>query len=118
MKKPRITLLTGVQCETKYLTEVVSLQVARYSNGRIALQTYTADGEPFMTCSVNVPDQPCGESEVYIKNYSENEGITKWLLAQAILVWPPVGRVHSGHTFIERYALSKPIAERIAKELQ
>lgn len=47
--------------------------------GGVVLQLYDADGFPYATATANVPGAELGEGEVLIKNYSENEGISKAL---------------------------------------
>lgn len=67
--------------------EAVDLELAAYGiGGRIAIQAICNDtGEPYCTVTVNLPDEPLGEDEVFVKNYSENAGIAEELEAQGIL---------------------------------
>lgn len=58
--------------------------VARYSNGRLALQLTSAVedleddlylGTPIATATINLPNDEQADNEVFIKDYSENEGM-------------------------------------------
>lgn len=49
------------------------VEQGRYSNGRTALQLVDAiDGEPIAKATINLPDEPCGPDECFIKSYAEN----------------------------------------------
>lgn len=66
----------------------VELEVKKmeYANGRIALQLFeVGDFEPYMVATVNLPELPLEEGEVFIKDYSENEGIFEALLRAGII---------------------------------
>lgn len=57
-----------------------------YPNGRIALQLIdTEDGTPVATASVNLPDVNINDDEIFIKSYSENEGMMDMLLKEGII---------------------------------
>lgn len=61
----------------------VYLAQANYqNNGRLAVQMFDAeDGCPFMTVSVNLPDEEVtNEKSTFVKNYSENRGVDRWLI--------------------------------------
>ena len=88
----------------------VELHIEQYMNGRVALQLWSQieDAppgimEPFMTCSVNLPDSPCSSNEVFIKDYSENEGIAQQLIRWEIIEPTPTGFTGSGHVIISKY---------------
>ena len=51
--------------------------------------------EPYMTITSNFPDQPRDSNELFIKDWSENEGILKHLVEWGI-VEPPHRRFPSG----------------------
>lgn len=69
---------------------------AQYGNGRTALQLIDAqDGEPVATATVNLPGEPLGSGEVFIKDYAENEGMVA-ALAEAGIVEPTDRVVVSG----------------------
>ena len=61
------------------------LDTAHYGNGRLAVQAYTTDGEPAATVSVNLPDAPLNEGEFFLKDWSENEIISKALIERNII---------------------------------
>lgn len=60
-----------------------------YSNGRAVIRLVGATeedwGEPVLTASVNLPELDCPKGEVWIKNYSENEGVKDWLIAEGLI---------------------------------
>lgn len=68
-----------------YMGERVQLDFARYSNGRTAIQLNTMEGEPWATATVNVVDQRPAKGCVFIKNYSENEGMLNWLVDNKVV---------------------------------
>ena len=53
------------------------VQAERYaSTGHTALSLYDAkSGEPVATATINLPDIPLSPNQVFIKDYSENEGM-------------------------------------------
>ena len=58
-----------------FLSTQCHLQFGRYRNGRLAIQLYDGNGEPFATATVNVPAMPLAQNQVLIKDYDENEGL-------------------------------------------
>lgn len=60
-----------------------------YSNGRTVIRLVGAHesdwGEPILTASVNLPDLDCPKGEAWIKDYSENEGVKDWLIAEGLI---------------------------------
>lgn len=94
-------------------TTEVFIHVATYGNGRLALQlTCPMEGvpnalEPYMTPTVNLPDEECGPGEVYVKDWSENEGITEWLIKNELIQAPPVGGAATGYVFARRFKLTQ-----------
>jgi len=71
------------------------------TKGRIALQLYDLqDYQPIATATVNLPDESIEEGHVFIKNWSENEGIYQALL-KAGVIEPLVRRVSTG--YVEAY---------------
>jgi hypothetical protein len=47
----------------------------KYSNGRLAIRQLSQDGDPVATLTVNLPELDLEERQVFIKSYSENEGL-------------------------------------------
>jgi len=90
-------IVNSIPCVTRW---------GEYTNGRIALQLITDHGEPWCTASVNMPDSPCPARECYIKNYSENEGVTTSLIEAGVIMVEVRGMVSSGFVHIARYALT------------
>ena len=68
-----------------------------YPNGRTAIQLYDAEiGDPIATATVNIPDEPLPDNHVFIKNWSENEGILDSLV-EADYVKPTGRTVNTGY---------------------
>lgn len=63
----------------KHMGAPVVLAFERYMNGRLAIELLGTDGEPWAHCTVNMVDHIPAEGCVFIKDYSENEGMLKWL---------------------------------------
>ena len=87
--------LKTIKFVPSYSGEVTELEVERamYANGQNAILLYE-EGELYMTATVavNVPGAPFypidEETEVVIKNYSENEGIIEALVDGGIIEKP------------------------------
>lgn len=79
----------------QFMGETCDVVFARYGNGRIAIQLITANGEPWARATVNLPAEPLGADEVFIKDYSENEGMLDVLVAAGVVEDTGV-RVDSG----------------------
>ena len=78
------------------------LQFGKYSNGATALQLIDAeDGQPIATASVNLVGQSehLDPDEVFIKDWSENEGMLDALIESGVISKPilaaPTGFVSS-----------------------
>lgn len=71
----------------KYKNYDCVLRSSRYNyGGGIALQLFDAnDGELISVCTVNLPEEELGENEVFIKDYSENEGMVNFLVNEGII---------------------------------
>jgi hypothetical protein len=73
----------------------VTLERCNYLNNTLALELVeTETGEPFMMCTVNIPN--LSDGEVAIKNYSENEGVLDFLIKEGIIE-PPHRFASSGY---------------------
>ena len=57
-----------------------------YSHGnRLAIEVVMCeDNSPFSTLTVNLPDQPLGQNEIFVKTWSENEELAKACLATGL----------------------------------
>jgi hypothetical protein len=79
MKKPLTVTFRGKAYEVAF---------AEYPNKRTAIIMQGVDGNPdelYAVATVNLPDQPQAEGEVFIKNYSENEGVLEALEEGGVL---------------------------------
>jgi hypothetical protein len=93
------------------------IQKCEYGNGRPALQLVDAsDGEPIATATVNLPDLPAGPNQVFIKDYSENEGMLK-ALTEAGVVKPTGETVRSGFVEVPVCELQPPFRERTLADI-
>lgn len=62
------------------------LKWGRYGNDRVALELVDAkSGEPILVATTNIPTESLGPNEVFIKDYSENEGILEVLVKAGIV---------------------------------
>jgi hypothetical protein len=56
-----------------------------YSNGRVAVEVFGADGEPFAVLSVNLPNVEAPKKDhFYVKTWSENEILRAPALASGL----------------------------------
>ena len=70
----------------------------QYSNGRPALTLRQIEtGEPIAVASINLPHEALEPDEIFIKDYSENEGMLD-ALVKAEIIFPLHCRVPVGHT--------------------
>ena len=73
----------------KFMEWDCEVQFAHYSNGRTGIRLIDqVDGEPIATATVNLPNEPLGEGEVIVKDYSENAGMLKALMDAGIVSAP------------------------------
>ena len=71
--------------QVNYKGEECLLKQNFYQNGRIALFLVSVEGELISTCTTNIPEIPLDDDEVFIKDYSENEGILEFLVKEGIV---------------------------------
>jgi hypothetical protein len=91
----------------KYKGWTVNVHFAVYGNGRHAIKLDSRTDIPIAVASVNVADtDECGDDEVYVKDYSENEGMAQWLADNGIIEPSVIGSVPSGFVVISRYKLT------------
>jgi hypothetical protein len=88
------------------------IEKGRYGNGRPALILNDAhSGEQVAVATVNLPDVAAGRNEVFIKDYSENEGMLKALVEAGVVA--ATGRmVRTGFAEIPRAVLLPPHCDR------
>jgi uncharacterized protein YegP (UPF0339 family) len=71
---------TVYKAKLKYYNGEVYLKGGNYSNGRQAIKIISLPkGELVTKATINVPDIILEDGEVIIKDYSENEGVLKFL---------------------------------------
>jgi hypothetical protein len=69
-----------LKLQTKYGSYKVDIVWKKYSNGRPALELVdVTDGFPVCVATINMPDIQLEPNETIIKDYSENEGVLKFL---------------------------------------
>jgi hypothetical protein len=67
-----------VKVSAKYCKEEAELTFAKYSNGSMAIIGYSEFGEPLFTATVALSQLP-PEGHIFLKGWSENEGIPEAL---------------------------------------
>jgi len=79
----------------------VRIELGKYANGRTRINLIdNLDNEPYATATTNLPDVLLLDNEVFIKDYSENEGILNFLTKNNIVV-PTNKWATSGHVDIQ-----------------
>lgn len=88
-------------------------QGLKYDNGRIALLLNDEfDGQPIATASVNMADvETAYPDEIFIKEYSENEGMTEALIGAGVINPDPVQTVRTGFVIVKSYKLTEEAYE-------
>lgn len=87
------------------------VQKPQYENGRPALQLVDAeDGSPIAEATVNLPDVPAGPNQVFVKDWSENEGMLR-VLTEAGVLKPTGETVRSGFVDVAVCELQPPFRE-------
>ena len=95
--------------EVSFLGYDCILHFPSYNNGRKAIQLIgKEDGEPIATATVNLRDEPLAPDTVFIKDYSENNGMLATLV-KAGIVSEPLRYVLSGFVKIPVCKLLIPI---------
>ena len=83
----------------------------QYENGRPALRLIDAeDGSPIATAMVNLPNAKSGPNTVFVKDWSENEGMMAALI-EAGVVKPTGETVRSGFVEVQVCELEPPFRE-------
>lgn len=84
-------------------------------NGNTAIQLVDArDGQPVVTASVNLVTK-LPEDQVYIKDYSENEGVLEALVEGGIIS-PPIAYAETGFVNVPRCKILVPIFQEEEEE--
>jgi len=90
----------------------VDVEFCHYEGGRVAIRL-NCDKGPLATATVNFPDDPCPADEVYIKEWSENKGMTQWLIDNKLIVRGALHSVRSGFVKAYRYELTREAMEKV-----
>jgi hypothetical protein len=84
----------------------VYVKLSTYPDGNARLDLQDAkDGFPYATCSLSMPNVLLCDDEILVKNYSENQGMTDFLVKNNIVTlthtgmdingsWAPVARIN------------------------
>lgn len=93
-----------------YKSYLARFNVARYGNGNLALQMVAVEGgdyegEPICTVTVN-PGFEIPDSQIAVKNWSENNGIDVFLESLGI-VGKRMGEIPSGFVTIPVFELTE-----------
>jgi len=73
-----------IDVKSKYINEMVELVFAHYANDSVAIKGISLDGEPMFTATVALDEKP-SEGCVFLKGWSENEGIPEALVKAGIV---------------------------------
>jgi len=66
---------------------VVRIELGKYANGRTRINLIDdLDNEPYCTATTNLPEVLLLDNEVFIKDYSENEGVLDFLTTNNIVI--------------------------------
>lgn len=88
---------TRIKMKTKYLNEYAILVKDQYLNGVTALTLRDVEtGEPLATATVNLPDAIPAPGNIFVKNYSENEGMVQGL-REARVIGKPIRWLDAGY---------------------
>jgi len=102
-----LVIIENTPCSTKYCDTNVDVCAGAYGNNRLSLEIIeTFGGEPQFTLTCNLPNNYLGNDEVYIKDYSENEGAFKFAVEAKIIEPEEKGSVQSGFVVIKRYKMT------------
>jgi hypothetical protein len=97
-----------IMVDTKYIHEEVVLEFCQYDNKRTAIRAYALDGDPMFTATVNIPNETPAKDCVFLKGWSENEGLPE-ALVKAGVVKLTGRKVTTGYTeAVEAKILQRP----------
>lgn len=71
--------------KVKFMGWECDVRLAEYNNGRIAIELTHPDDGPIAVASVNLPDEECEPGHTFIKDWSENAGMTEALVEAGIV---------------------------------
>lgn len=65
------------------------MSLGAYENGRLAIEfVEVGSHQLLMRATINLPDLPLEEGEVFIKSWSENSGLLQWMIEEGIISSP------------------------------
>lgn len=70
--------------KSKHINEEVELNFRKYGNGSPAITATSLDGEPMFTATVALDEKPA-DGCVFLKGWSENEGIPEALVKAGVV---------------------------------
>ena len=85
-----------VHCPVVGQVDVVFGQYVSNKRVSISIRDHVT-GEPIMTATNNHSDMPCTEEQVWIKEYSENLGVTRWLILRGVIEEQPTAGFQGYH---------------------
>ena len=108
MTKKTTKIKKTVKQMVTFQGELLELSFHRYqSNRRIAIELVCDDGSPYATATVNIADQALEQDHVFIKDYSENEGMLDALVAAKVVRDTGI-RARAGFTQVPEAILLPP----------
>lgn len=111
-------VLRNVSCNARYWKNPVDVEVGQYDNGRLAISLLEhKTGEPVGTVTTNLVDEQCPDGEVWVKEWSEGEGMTKFLIDAGIILPCATDVTTTGYVNVMRYALTPKFIEACARAL-
>lgn len=90
----------------------VELHLGHYGNGQLAIQLSCAMDdepdvqEPLMTASVCMVNQPIPANAVWVKDYSENEGVLAWLIQNGVIEQEACAIASAGYASVTAHHLT------------
>ena len=73
-----------IKVKAKYIKGEVDLVFGHYQDGSTAIRAFSLDGEPMFTATVALDEVPPA-GHVFLKGWSENEGIPESLVSAGIV---------------------------------
>ncbi len=73
-----------IEVHTPFCNEEVELSFAKYGDGSVAIQATSLDFEPMFTATVCL-EEPAKKGHVFLKGWSENEGVPEALVKAGIV---------------------------------
>ncbi len=73
-----------IRVDAKYCKEDVLLSFGEYGDGSVAIQAVSLGREPMFTATACI-DEPAKEGHVFLKGWSENEGIPEALVKASVV---------------------------------